>query len=164
MSWLQCTCWKRIVCPHWHMVVKSGHWLTLICTELMLLGIIVLGVFLNVVGEKASDLFSSSVIFCRCRILLINVDSCPVRLSCIFSAPNCSVNAYGRKGVGKRHAIGLYSLHSVCACVCVCVYVAWTLSNYRRLCHFPHKFCFCVTTAHAQHYRDISGGYRGYGR
>jgi len=26
-------------------------------------------------GEKASNLFSSSVIFCRCRILLINVDS-----------------------------------------------------------------------------------------
>ena len=41
----------------------------------MLLGIIVLDVFLTVVGEKASDLFSSSVIFCRCRIFLINVDS-----------------------------------------------------------------------------------------
>jgi len=27
--------------------------------------------FVNVVGEKASDLFSSTVIFCLCRILLI---------------------------------------------------------------------------------------------
>jgi len=32
-------------------------------------------IMLNVVGEKASDLFDSSVIFFRCRILLINFDS-----------------------------------------------------------------------------------------